>query len=140
MMDVSIASWHMKVPSYVMFFYAFNQISFASGMMDSMLPMTFGTSAEMTPAYTGPVGDFGNFASFISSIALGLMFQIDPSMSKDAIKKIFQVFLFIGLVWGYGIIPWCYMNGIMGMSGVLMFEPIVQVVHIGVSVLALYKL
>ena len=90
MMDVTITSWHMKVPCYLMWFYAFNQFSFASGLMDSMTPMMFGTSEEMLPAYLGPVGDFGNFASFVSNVALGFMFQLDGA-SPDTARKTFKV-------------------------------------------------
>jgi hypothetical protein len=91
MMDPTSSSWHMKVPMFLMWFYAFNQLSFASGMMDAMNGMMFGTSAELLPCYTGPVGDFGNFASFVSSVALGFMFMIDETTPKEAVKKIFMV-------------------------------------------------
>jgi hypothetical protein len=165
----------MKVPMFLMWFYAFNQLSFASGMMDAMNGMMFGTSAELLPCYTGPVGDFGNFASFVSSVALGFMFMIDETTPKEAVKKIFmvrrcvasawrlsadpachlacafdwpvahernpalQAFGAIGVTWGLGIIPWCYMNGIMGVPAVAMFGPVVAF-HIAVSALVLSKL
>merc|ERR1719506_348513 len=137
-MDPTPSSWHMKVPAFLMWFYAFNQVSFASGMMDSMNGMMFGTSAEMLPCYVGPVGDFGNFASFVSSVALGYMFMIDELTPKETVTKIFKAFGAIGATWGFGIIPWCYMNGIMGVPAVAMFGP-VAIFHIAVSALVLSK-
>lgn len=92
MMDVSPTTWHMKVPEYLSYFYAFNQFMFALGFMDSMLGTMMGTDPAMIPAFTGPVGDFGNFGIGGSSLALGYLMRIEPGKSVSEIKKIFQVF------------------------------------------------
>ena len=140
MMDVSKSTWHMKVPEYLSYFYAINQFIFAIGLMDAMLGPLLGTSEEMIPVFTGPVGDFGNMGIAVSAVCLGYMFKIDDSTSPAEIKKIFQVFLAEGLYWGCLALPFAYMQGIMGVMGIAQFGTIVWVLHIGVSALVLYKL
>ena len=139
-MEVSKTSWHMKVPEYLSYFYGINQFIFALGLMDSMLGMMLGTSDEMIPAFTGPVGDFGNMGVGISALCFGVMFRIDASTPPELVKKIFQVFLVQGLFWGGINLPFAYMNGIMGVMGIAQFGTIVWVLHIGVAAYVLSKL
>ena len=140
MLDVSKTSWHMKVPEYLSYFYAINQFIFALGLMDAMLGTLLGTSPEMVPVFSGPVGDFGNMGVGISALCLGFMFRIDDSTAPADIKKIFQVFLLEGLFWGAINLPFAYFNGIMGVAGIAQFGTIVWVLHIGVAALVLSKL
>jgi len=140
MLDVSKTSWHMKVPEYLSYFYAINQIIFCLGLMDSMLGTVLGTSPEMIPVFSGPVGDFGNMGVAISALCLGFMFRIDDSTAPADVKKIFQVFLFEGLFWGTIALPFAYLNGIMGLAGIAQFGTIVWILHIGVAALVLSKL
>jgi hypothetical protein len=140
MMNVSKSSWHMKVPEYLSYFYAINQTIFALGLMDAMLGPLLGTSDEMVPVFSGPVGDFGNMGVAISALCLGFMFRIDESTAPDQVKKIFQVFLFEGLFWGAFALPFAFVNGIMGVPGIAQFGTLVWVLHIGVSALVLSKL
>lgn len=130
----------MKVPEYLSYFYSINQFIFALGIMDAMLGTMLGTSDEIIPAFTGPVGDFGNMGVGISALCFGLMFRIDESTPPDQVKKIFQVFLLQGLFWGAINLPFAYMNGIMGIMGIAQFGTIVWVLHNGVAVLVLSKL
>ena len=130
----------MKVPEYLSYFYAFNQFIFAIGLMDSMLGLMLGTSAEMIPLFSGPVGDFGNMGIAVSAVCLGYMFKIDDTTSPEMIKKIFTVFLAEGLYWGCLALPYAYMQGIMGVMGIAQFGTIVWTIHIGLSAYVLYKL
>jgi len=140
MMEVSKTSWHMKVPEYLSYFYGINQFIFALGLMDAMLGMMMGTTPEMIPAFTGPVGDFGNMGVGISAFCLGYMFRIDDSTPPAQVKKIFQVFLVEGLFWGCINLPFAYYNGIMGVPGIAQFGTIVWLLHNGVAAYVLAKL
>jgi hypothetical protein len=140
MLHVSKSSWHMKVPEYLSYFYAFNQFMFALGVVDAMLGPLLGMSDEMVHVFTGPVGDFGSMGVGISALCLGLIFRIDESTAPDQVKKIFQVFLIDGLFWGLIGLPFAFVNGIMGVPGMAQFGTIVWVLHIGVSALVLSKL
>ena len=136
-MGVSKNTWYMKVPEYLSYFYAINQFIFAIGLMDSMLGLMLGTKKEMIPAFTGPVGDFGNMGIAVSALCLGYMFRIDDSTPPADIKRIFQVFLAEGLYWGSCIaLPYAYVQGIMGIA---QFGTIVWELHNGVAALVLYK-
>lgn len=56
MFEVNSSSWLLFVPAFTMGFYAANQWFLATGLMDPMIPMLFGTSPEMLPILLGPIG------------------------------------------------------------------------------------
>lgn len=123
MLDVSKGSWVMKFPAYMVWFFAINGFTFASGMMDSMIPTMMGTSAEMMPIMTGPVGDFTFLSNSIGNVALGYMFY--KYVEIDA-KLTFAVFSIFTAVW-MPLMYFMYTSTIIGVPGLAQYGTILTI-------------
>ena len=135
MLDVSKGSWVMYLPAYLVWFFAANGFMFASGIMDSMIPMMMGTGREILPIMIGPVGDFAFLSNSIGNTALGFMFykhvEVDP-------KTTFLVFSIFNAVW-LPLMYYMYTTTIIGLPGLAQYGTIITLA-LGISVYTYTKL
>ena len=62
-----------KIPSFFMFFYAFNGLIFGLGLMDSMIGMMMGTEPAMIPTMTSEAMDCMFFFVAMCQVVIAIL-------------------------------------------------------------------
>lgn len=114
----------MRLPAYVVFFYAINCTIIPTGVMDPYMQMMFGTSDEMLPVMQGPVGDFAFMSNAVGNWAFGFMLWPDGKNTYQQDKtQIFGVFILFTLAW-IPVLWFMFSNGLMGTIGLMQYGAI----------------
>jgi len=117
MLEAKPGSWLFMVPAFAMGFYAVNQWSFATGLMDPMIPFLLGTSEEYIPIITGPIGKSLWLSNAFALTALCYLFL--PSTGLPP-KTTFQGYFLVQLPW-LPLLVYMYATGILGVMGIAQF-------------------
>ena len=115
--EVKPSSWLMLIPAFACGFYAANMWSLSTGLMDGMIPLLFGTSADALPLLVGPAGKVIWLSNAFSQS--GLCYAFLPSTGMDP-KKAFTAFLIVQVPW-LGLLYYMFATGLMGVTGIAMF-------------------
>ena len=118
MLETTKGSWLIKYPAYLSFFFAFNGFSFASGAMDSMIPMMMGTTEEWLPIITGPFGDFCFISNSIANMGIGFLWL--ELIKTGDLRTAFTIFMIVLAAW-IPLLGFMFVNGIMGVPGVAQY-------------------